>query len=333
MSTIIPAFGNAQQYSNLTVLLSDMLNGMGDYLTQDIGSLNWCESYINARALVEDIRFIQLMANQLSPASASILLDQWAQIYNVAGNNSPGYIENYIEFKQSLFNTPPTLTNLDLFFSNTLGQIFIDIEVRPELQTFFATTDPVVQIGRDGYAYGSPLSVNLVYVWQPRDNQDNLLMNTNIFNGLVDSYHAIIEGWNPAYLEFQTMLLSNRGFDDGYGNDYNGNNFNNYLDGYNVVSATSGTATITGTGTAFLFYPNGQIGDFVGAVNEGFYPPIQIIDDSGVLQTYFVASVQSNTHLTLTTNIINTITNRTYRTLGIILDTAGALDGGMLFGV
>jgi hypothetical protein len=325
----VPAFGTSIQTSDLNFLLTDSLNSMGDYLTQEVGSLNWIECMTNARALATAKQFVTLLANQLSPNSASIFLNRWAAIYNTTGLSSVPAIESYIEQKQAQFGTPPSLSNLNEYFQDTLGEIFINLQVAPELQPH-ATTDPAVQIVQDGLAYNAPLTTVFVYVWQPRDNQDNLLMPNNQFNSIVESYHQFIEQWNPAYIVFKTMNLTNRGFQDGYGNGYNGLSYNNYLDGYNVISGTSGSATITGVGTAFKLYPNGQIGDFKISLDCGFNPPIQVVDDSGVLQTYYVESVSSNTGLTLTTNLINNITSRTYRCLGQVLDTVGMLDGGQL---
>lgn len=307
-----------------------MLNGMGDYLDNQVGSLNWIECYVLARALNNTKQFVKLMANQLSPASASIFLARWAAIYNALGLGNATAIQNNIELRQAEFGTPPILSNLITYLQNQLGSIFIDLETVPELQPF-ATNDGYNQILVDGYQYQSPLSRTMVYVWQPRDNKDNLLMPNNIFNATVESYRQTIENWSPAYSEFITMNLTNRGNFDGYGQGYNGFNFNNYLDGYNVISGTAGSTTITGVNTTFLLYNTGATGDFAGAVNEGFNPPLQVVDDLGVRQTYFVSSVQTNTKLTLTTPIINNITSRTYRTLGMIMDTNGMLDFGGLF--
>jgi hypothetical protein len=197
-----------------------------------------------------------------------------------------------------------------------------------ELQPGIATHSPSDAIA---HGYQVPLWSMLVYQWQPRDNQDNLLMDTPTFLKLTDSYRQITQNWVPAGVELISYNLINRGFQDGYANNYNGLNFNNYADGYNVVSGTAGSTTITGVGTAFLLYPNSEPGDFQPAVAEGFHPPIQIVDDSNQLQTYFVASITNNTHLTLTKPLINNITSRTYRTLGFILDTVGILDNGSLF--
>lgn len=333
---LIPSFGTAIQTSDVALMLTDQLNGMGDFLTQEVGSLNWCEAMTNARALATALQFIKLMSNQLSPNGATVFLSRWAQIYNTLGLAVPQDIENYIELKQAEFGTPPSLNNINTYLIDTLGEqpqgIFIDVEVAPELQ-YLATTDPVTQVTLNGLPYRTPLYDSFVYVWQPRDGYDNLLMPSSIFNNKVESWRAVMESWNPSYVTFITMNLTNRGFQDGYADGYNGLNYNNYLDGYNIVSGIAGDTTITGFGTAFYLYPGGQPGDFQGAIDEGFNPPLQVIDDAGVLQTYFVLSVESNTSLTLTTPIINNITNRTYRTLGFILDTDGILDYGGLFNI
>jgi hypothetical protein len=317
---IIPSLGTSSQTSDIAFLLQDQLNAMGDFLTQEEGSLNWCEAYCNARALSTCKNYLSLLANQLSPNSSSIFLYRWAQIYNVLGISSYKAIQDYVEFKQSEFGTPPTLTNLNSFLENKLGSIFINLQWAPELQPF-ATNDPVNQISQDGYPYNAPLNNVFIYVWQPRDNKDNLLMPNSIFNNTVETYRQIIEPWNPSYISFTTMNLTNQGFQDGYANNYNGLNYNNYLDGYNVVSGLAGSNTLTGIGTAFKSYPNGSYGDFILAVNENYYPPIQIVDDNNALQTYYVLAVNSNTSLTLTSNLINNITNRTYRCLGFCFDS------------
>ena len=326
----IPSFGSSFQYSDLNVILNDLLNGMGDYLDQQPGSLNWIECLVNAKGLAQDKAFITLMANQLSPSSSSVYLDDWSQIYNISSlQASPFQQQQYIEQKQAQFNTPPTLSNLISYFQKALGNIFIDLEIRSELQNL-ATTDPTIQISLDGYAYSSPLSTVMVYCWQPRDNQDNLLIPNNFFNQTVESYHPYIQAWNPAYLNFQTQILHNLGNQDGYGGGYNGNNFNNYIDGYNVISGTAGSLFMTGTNTTFKVYPNGNVGDIDISVNAGYTPPIQIVDDLGQIHTYYVLLSSSNTSLTLTTPLINNITNRTYRLLGCVTDVPGVSDSWLL---
>ena len=72
------------------------------------------------------------------------------------------------------------------------------------------------------------------------------------------------------------MVLQNRGNQDGYAGGYNGQNYNNYLDGYNVISASSGSNVINGIGTAFEV-------DFSG-VTKQYNPPLQAVDHDGILQ-------------------------------------------------
>jgi len=329
MSALIPSFGNASQFADLTLILNDMLNGMGNYLSQEPGTLNYIEAVCEARILADLREFMILMSNQLSPASVSVLIAEWAQIYNISAIGDTAQTQQYIENQQVLFGTPPTYSNLLVYFQNLLGNCFIDLEVRPELQ-HLATTDPNVQVEQDGYSYASPLSKVMVYVWQPRDNQDNLLMSNADFNSLIETYHATINSWNPSYSSFQTMNLTNRGNQDGYGGGYNGSNYNNYVDGYNVVYGTAGSPGLSGINTTFFQYPNGVVGDLQVSILQGYNPPIQIVDDLGILQTYYVASVVNNTQVNLTTRLVNNVTNRTYRLLGCLLDTKGMLDGGQL---
>lgn len=318
------AFGRNSQFSNIRLLLQEQLDGMGDYLSQQVSSLAWCEAFAFARAMDNANKFVQLMANQLSPAESSILLDQWKTVYALSSIPDK-QAETIIALKQKQFGTPPTVSNLTNYLQTLLGSIFINIQWAPELQPL-ATTDPKTQIIVDGYLYTSPLSTTYVYEWQSRDNQDNLLMSDADFINTGETYHQIVDKWIPSYTSLITMNLVNRGFQDGYANNHNGINFNNYLDGYNVISGTAGSTTITGVGTAFKTYPDGSAGDFIGAVNEGYYPPIQVVDDTGALQTYYVSAVNSNTSLIITVPLTNNITSRTYRALGIVMDTDGALD-------
>lgn len=323
---MVPSFGKSSQSNPLNIFLKDNLAGMGDYLTQEVGSLAWIEARTYAQAQTTAFSFLQLLANQLQPGTSSIYLDQWAQVYNLQGLSLTQAIKEQIEVIQALTGTPPTLSNVIEYLQYILGNVFLSVQWTPENQ-YFATIDPYQDLIVDGYLYEMPLATLIVYVWQPRDNQDNLLMPTNVFNQLVDTYKPILQSWAPHFTEIITMNLINRGNLDGY----NGGNYNNYADGYNVVSGVTGSTTLTGVNTSFIV-------DFtlLPANNELPFciartPPIQIVDDTNVVQTYYVKSVANNTTLTLTSPIINTITSRTYRILGIAFDTSGMLDQGSLF--
>ena len=151
-------FGQSVQQSDLNFALQDQLSGMGDYLDTDVGSLNWIECYVMARANTAMKQFLTLMSNQLTPASASVFMDRWSAIYSV-GNLNLNDAKKLITLKQSEFGSNPTATNLTGLLSSMLGNIFIDVEVAPEL-IGTATNDPVNQIVLNGGAYQTPLATN-----------------------------------------------------------------------------------------------------------------------------------------------------------------------------
>ena len=326
----VPGFGENTQWSPTGILLADALAGMGDYLTQEVGSLAWIEARVMSQLMESAFNMLQLMSEQIQPASSSVFLDRWAQIYNIQGLSQTAAIVQRLQLLQSLTGTPPTLTNVTQFMQDVLGNIFLQITWTPENQ-YLATVNAYQDLIVDGYSYSQPLAVLQPYVWQPRDNQDNLLMPTNQFMQLVDTYIPILQNWTPHYTEIITMNLTNRGCNDGYGDGYYGPNFNNYLDGYNVVSGTAGSAILTGVGTTFTqdFFP--QAGSAVLPFSPMRAPPIQIVDDTNTVQTYYVDSVISNTQMLLTSDLFNNITSRTYRTLGFMFDVGDMFDDGGLF--
>ena len=96
-----------------------------------------------------------------------------------------------------------------------------------------------------------------------------------------------------------------------------------YANGYNVISISAGGSTITGTNTTFTT-------DLADVNAKGYMMPIEVVDDNNVLQTYLVTHVADDVSLTITPAARNNITNRTYRLLGIEMDSMYACDN-MLF--
>lgn len=297
------------------LLLNDLLAGMGDGITQEEGSLAWIEAFTISRMLAGLFNFIQLLSNQLTPNNVSIYADRWAAIYGlgVLGNGilptNLAYIQQYMALKEAVFGTPPNLSATIEYIAAVIGNIFIDIEWSPEIQ-YLATRAPLT----GDEVWFSPLSVMFVRIWQPRDNEDNLLMPDNVFITLHNQYKAFVQQWQPAYIGVRNKWLQYPG-NDGYGS---------YEAGTNVVSGTAGSSTLLGIDTAFE-------SDLADVNALGYEMPVEVVDDNGDLQTYLVKTVNSDTSLTLVSPIINNITNRRVRLLGIQMDENLALDAGMLF--
>lgn len=326
----VPSFGSNSQWDAMGVLLRDSLQGQGDYLTQQVGSLAWIEARVIAQMFQTAFNYLQLMSNQIQPASSSIYLPRWANVYNLQGLSNIEQILSTIGLIQSLTGTPPNYDNVNYILQQLLGQIYVGfvsgqtgLVSNPENQ-YLATYDPFLQVITEGNQYAMPLAELYVYVWQPRDNEDNKLITDLQFNSLVtSSYQQILNNWLPHYTEIITMNLQ-----------YSGNgNSGDYATGYNVVSGSATSTTLTGVNTTFTkdFFPQAAHNTLPFSIMRT--PPIQIVDDAGKLQTYFVSLVNSDTSITLTSPIVNNITSRTYRTLGWCLDLEPPLNGGILFAV
>jgi hypothetical protein len=303
--------GSAKQNSDVDLLLADQLSGMGTAITNEYGSIAWIEAFVIAKSFAACLNFIQLLSNQLSPNSLSIYARRFAVIYEIAvqGNNviptNLVQIQNYIAARQAEFGTVSNYANVYQYLKTNVGQAFIDIEY----------PDPMLQSSAT-FAPGSwyaPLSVLLVRLWQPRSNQEGLLMDKATFLQLANNYKLFLQSWLPSNLVIQNYQLIYSG-----ANTNPANNISNYMYGINIISATAGGITITGSGTNFTT-------DFAKA-NLGYHMPIEIVDDTGVLQTYHIASVKSNTLMTTYEVIEFPITKRTYRCLGIQMDVPNVLD-------
>jgi len=335
--------GSANHNSELDLILQDNLNSMGSAVTKNIGSLAWCEAYALAKTQMASLNFIRLISNQFVPATLSVYARRLAAIYNIpATGNNPipdnlAQIQTQIGLVNALFGTPNSLVNVEQYIKATIGQCFIDLEFNGELQAPIAGAPlvyPTLATPQNetiplsaGQLWFSPLSILYVRVWQPRDNKDNLQMPTNIFLNTVDSYSNFVNEWIPATSVAVNMQLLYFG-NDGYG--INGSGVQgNMADGYspygsfNTVSATAGTNTITGNG-ATLF-----LTDLYGVNNYKFLMPIEIVDDLGVLQTYHITNVASNSVITTKETISNNISSRSYRLLGVECDTNYMADSAL----
>lgn len=314
----VNGFGTSNGHGEIANFLQDCLAGMGDYLTKDVGTLAWCEANAYARLFQTAAQFIRLMNDQVNPATSSIYLDQWKTIYQVASFNDMD-ASNYIQLIQSLVGTPPTISNIQRLLSYMLGNIFIDVEWAPELQPTATGVGGNLPNASNGYQYVSPLSTMYVRVWQPRDNQENILVPDAAYLPLVDTYQSILKLWLPTNYATRTYELRNFGNATGCAAVNILTPQQCFLDGYNVISGSAGGTTITGINTTFQT-------DFYG-FHHNYYPPLEVVDDTGALHTYYVANVSSPTSLTIASPLINAITSRSYRTLGVICDYPRMLDG------
>lgn len=324
--------GQDELNSELDLLLKDNLASMGSAVTQEQGSLAWCEAYAISNCQMAALNFIRLLSNQFTPSEMTVYARRFAAIYGLNATGSGviptnlSQLQGTIALTQALFGTPNNFTNVSQYIQSILGQAFIDIEFAPEIQ-YLATQGPLTT----GQSWFSPLSIMFIRQWQPRDNQDHILMPTNVFLSATNAYQAFVQNWLPAYATVMNMQLQYSG-NDGYGINSLGVQ-GNQADGYspygskNTITAHTGNNVIFGNGAC------GFVSDLAGVNANGWQMPIEVVDDTGAIQTYHVTSVVNDNFILIKETILNPITNRSYRLLGIQMDSPYALDGSMLFNI
>jgi hypothetical protein len=302
---LFPGFGSAQQGSELQYLLDTQMSGMGDYITQEQGSMAWCEALVLARALNAALNFTRLMAQQLDPAEASVFLQRWQNIYVAQVADPVAYIQQ-IELET---NTPPNLTNI-INYIQDVNPDYLTAEWIPLQNPTYTSFGPPA----DGYTFSSVVSTILIHQWRPRDKNDNYLQGYPLFQDFINGWQLVARNWAPANVSLFGCVFTNAGGD--------GNGNADFQDGYNnPITGTVGQAivnsTLSSSDSTFevdfrLVYEDVLTGQ-----------PIEIVDDNNNVHTLYVASVQSATQLTLTAPLTTAITARTYRTLGIALGISG----------
>lgn len=296
-----PGLGSNFSGSELESLINDFTSGMGDFVTAEVGSLAWCEAYVCARLIQFTLEFSRLMAEQLEPNESTIYLPRWQQIYLNFSN--PQDFRNYVAQIQKQINTIPNLNNIYQFLATQLGSVFQGLEWIPLQIPTYATFSPPTTT----QPYNSVVSRVLVHCYQLRDNNDNLLISNAAFDKIINSYQQITQDWIPINATLSNVVLGNAGG--------NGNGNAVPYGGFNVpINITSGSSIVTST----LSSANSTFEtDFIHVFNGPMtYQPLEVVDDNNQVHTVYVASVQSNTQLTLTQAATFNATARTYRTYG-----------------
>jgi hypothetical protein len=324
---MIPKFGSALQSSDEWFLLQENISAMGSSFSGNVGSLMWCEAFSLAITTAKALDVIRLLSNQLNPFTLSVYGQRYANIFQLPLQGNGQIPSNLQSIRQTVsmldarFGTIPNTSNFIGYLTGALGLqsqnyvdgyappnlsagIFIDLEDAHELQ-------PLATGGTDGYApgtvgqlYFAPLAQVFVRIWQNRDKNDNLLISQSAFDTAFSNCRAFAEDWMPSNIALVPMQL--------------------IYDGYNTTSGT--IPTVSGTaGTTFIVGTNSKFTQTFS--NASIYPmPMEVVDDDNILNTYIISEVVSDTVLTLTSNIHNTITNRTFRCLGVQADTIGVAD-------
>ena len=297
----------AQKNQTLEVITSDLNNSRGTSYDTEDGSAVYFENYSYAKALQDYFETIQRMAFNLNPGKAYQFLNRWEAILGIVADPSATIPERQkmVQLYFLRFSLPPTLSNLYYFTKELLGDIFIGFDFYPDFvgEKIQFIPNSSVQIPGGNYLLSANTFISyynyvLVRIWQPRDKYNNLLMDNATFQKKYKSFYTFFNGYLPAYVSWQLR-------------EYNGI-------GTGAIYGALGDTTITGVGTNFTY------------IDSHSYDKIEIVNDAGNVQTLSIDNIISDTQLTISSPLQNSITGnigwRYVSTYGFILDTPNNLD-------
>ena len=284
--------------TQLELLLNSMLDARGSAITAEPGTVAWVEAMAFARALFSASETLRRLLNQFNPLTVTSELVRWEKIMGI----SPGseLTENerrrLLAAKWKLFGKSPIEQTTYDVLAATLGPIFVSILHIPSSKATMSLPGGLTVPGgntiADGPWYSSVAHVP-IRVSQP------LAMTDAEFISKVALFLPFFYDMMPAYTTY---------------------NWGTYSRAVGTVSISAGTTTLTGVGTHFL-----TTNIAVVAGDE-----IEVRDISGTLYTLIVASVASDTSLTVVTPLATNVLNSYWGRFGFFLDAPKNLDYAFL---
>ncbi len=288
----------AERNRALELILNDLNSGQGTAYGVQPGSIVWCRNYALAKALAGAWSAVRTFSNQFNPQTMGPFLSRWEAILglNPGPKATVSDRQAAIAARFALWNAPPTTESVTDLVKGLLGIVFVDIEFNSPSQNLGSCPGGLTIAGGVTLPDGpwlAPINTVKVRVWQPRTVSNQLLMDNATFLQTVRSYVVLLTNYLPAYVNFQQLQYSGP------------------IAG--TISIAAGSPTVVGSGTSFT-----------ASISSG--QTIEVVDDTGALQTLTVLTVNGDTSLTLTTNAKNSVTNGYLYLLGLVLDTASNLD-------
>lgn len=299
-------FRTGNSKNQLTEVIHNALNqDRGSAIDIDEGSFIWYENLGLAKALADEYETARRFANQFNPNTLGPFLERWETIMNIVPNpnDSIETRRNRIANRFLLWTQPSTIDNVITQIKDALGDIFIDLEYY----------DPNLDLGScpggldlssvggvilpDGNWQSQNCTIR-IRIWQPRDNQNNLLMDNATFINTKQLANNFLTNYLPAYTNFQLLQFITQGS--------------------GTVTGIIGSNILYGTNTSFTI--TFQINDL-----------IEIVDDSNNIHTYQISSIPGDTRIIIYSSLLGNSTNNYYRVPprsggGFILDTPNNLD-------
>ena len=306
---IVPLRSGNGNRADLQGIVQSLLNQRGDAITKDVGSAVWIEVNAQARAIYNIWANNTKMFYQLDPNRLSDFISRWEVIMGVSPlpTDTLQNRRDRIVAKFAIVGKMPTTQVVRDLLAQYLGSVFLVLlnTTADEAIAQFPNPPDIMIDGKriDGAVNtinpGTWLST-VQNIFVEVKNQPYMLNNQ--FYQIVNQIFPLLGSYLPAYTKFDWFWSS---FNDS----------GNTTAGAAVISVSSGSTALTGSGTAW----NTPLG-FSGRLNLSEGSILEAYDDNGEWQRLVVQSVDSDTGITLQSPAISNITSQQYVIQGFFAD-------------
>ena len=296
--------GNSNR-ADLRQISDSLLAQRGDAITTAVGSVIWVETQAWARAIYSIWANNQKLAYQFDPNKMTDFLPRWEAIMGLSAlpNDTIQQRQQRIAARFRIINKMPDTQNVTDLLSAALGITFLELINIPASLAYgqfpggSAITGGITNIVA-GPWYSTCQEI-FVEVTHPSS------LTNNEFYATVNQIFPLLNTYLPVYDQFDW-------FYDSFSDDGNAGGAGHRA----TITVNVGSTHMAGTGTSWQTVING--GDSTYNVVAGSV--LECFDDQGVWRRMTVATVNSDTSITLTVPAAGQITNKVYVIEGFFLD-------------
>jgi hypothetical protein len=291
--------------STLELILNALNQAQGSAYTSDPGTAVYAQNFAFAKAIWDVFESNQRFINQSDPVRMSAFLSRWENILSLTPSATDTDLarRTAIGAKFKIMALPPTSQNVADLLSQLMGQVFVQL-----IHTGSASNTGTYPGGLtvpggvslpDGN-FNSNIAYLAVRLWQPRDQNNNLLMSDQQFKTFASTFKAYLDDYLPAHMTYAWGRIT--------------------FENTGTLTMTAGSTAMVGNTTTWI-----TAGSYVMPAGS----VVEVVDDLGALQTFTVATTTTNTAASATLAAPNAITARKYRLKGFYLDRIN-LDNALL---
>ena len=296
--------GNSNR-ADLQQIADSLLAQRGDAITTQPGSIIWVETQAWARALYSIWANNQKLAYQFDPNKMTAALPRWESIMGLSAlpTDTIQSRQQRIAARFKIINKLPNTPNITDLLVDTLGITFLELINIPATTAYAQFPSGSAITGGITNVVAGPWYSTIQEIFIETIHPPSL--TDNEFYAIVNQVFPLLNTYLPAYDQFDW-------FWDSFSDD-------GYAGGAPIratITVNVGSTTMTGTGTSWKTYIN--TGDNTYNVVPGTI--IECYDNNGNWRRMTVATVNSNTSITLTEPAVGQITAKQYVIQGFFLD-------------